>query len=101
MRHYILATLAALLLGAGTLAVLRLRQPPPPAIHAVTEEMLLAADTAGAWLTYGRDFTNQRYAPFTQIDRRNVTRLTSHRLSPDHTASPSPATLARMSNAQS
>jgi alcohol dehydrogenase (cytochrome c) len=37
--------------------------------------MLLAADTAGEWLTYGRDFSNRRFAPFTQINRETVQRL--------------------------
>ncbi len=29
----------------------------------------------GEWLQYGRDYSNQRYSPLTQISRRNVNRL--------------------------
>jgi len=75
MRQYALATLAGLVVGGGVLAVLAYGRPPLPSVHAVTEDMLLAAGAAGDWLIYGRDFSNQRYAPFTQINRVNVKRL--------------------------
>jgi len=39
--------------------------------------MLLAAKSSGDWLTYGRDFSNERFAPFTQINRE-----TAHQLKP-------------------
>ena len=34
----------------------------------------------GEWLQYGRDYSNQRYSPLTQISRRNVNRLTPRTL---------------------
>jgi quinohemoprotein ethanol dehydrogenase len=75
MRQYALATLAGLVIGGGIFVVVAQGRSPLPTVHAVTEDMLLAADAAGGWLTHGRDFTNQRYAPFTQINRDNVKRL--------------------------
>jgi PQQ-dependent dehydrogenase (methanol/ethanol family) len=42
----------------------------------VTDEMLLNAGKDGKnWLMYGRDYTNQRYSPLTQITTANVSRL--------------------------
>jgi alcohol dehydrogenase (cytochrome c) len=36
----------------------------------------IAANEPGDWITFGRDYTNQRFVSFTAIDRSNVTRLT-------------------------
>ncbi len=42
----------------------------------VTDEMLLNAGKDGKnWLMYGRDYTNQRYSPLTQITTANVSKL--------------------------
>ncbi len=47
-----------------------------PAASAVDDQRLLAAAKAdGDWITFGRDFTNQRFAPLHAIDRSNVARL--------------------------
>ena len=46
-----------------------------PPIRLVTDARLLAADSSGEWLTYGRDYANRRFVPFTQINRRTVHRL--------------------------
>ena len=67
------------LLGAGVLAgvvlATRARHASPGAVHAVTDAELLAADSSGGWLLHGRTYDNRRFAPFTEIDRRNVARL--------------------------
>jgi glucose dehydrogenase len=43
---------------------------------AVDDQRLLAAHKdARQWLTYGRDYSNQRFSPLAQIDRRNVAQL--------------------------
>jgi glucose dehydrogenase len=44
---------------------------------AVDDQRLLAAAKAddGDWIMFGRDFSNQRFAPFQGIDRSNVARL--------------------------
>ena len=44
---------------------------------AVDDQRLLAAAKAddGDWITFGRDFSNQRFAPLQGIDRSNVARL--------------------------
>ena len=34
-----------------------------------------AALPDGNWMTFGRDYSNQRFAPLDQIDRRNVATL--------------------------
>jgi len=76
MRKILLGTLAALTLAiAASVLLRRLRRPRLPDVRPVTDSMLLAADSGGGWLTYGRDFGNQRFAPFTQINRETVQRL--------------------------
>jgi alcohol dehydrogenase (cytochrome c) len=76
--------LTGLLLVAGAVAVgakewLR----PPVSTRLVTEERLRTASaTPEGWLTYGRDWTNQRYAPLAEINRKTVpglTKLWEHR----------------------
>ena len=70
--------LTGLLLVAGAVAVgakewLR----PPVSARLVTEERLRTASTTSeGWLTYGRDWTNQRYAPLAEINRKTVPALT-------------------------
>jgi outer membrane protein assembly factor BamB len=46
------------------------------AAAAIDDARLLAAARAdGDWMTFGRDYSNQRFAPFGAIDRTNVSRL--------------------------
>jgi alcohol dehydrogenase (cytochrome c) len=49
-------------------------RPNPPLT--VDDSRLQAANQAdGDWITFGRDYTNQRFAPFFTIDRSNVAQL--------------------------
>lgn len=41
-------------------------------IRPVTDDLLGAASAGDGWLTYGRDYTNQRYVPLTEINRQTV-----------------------------
>ena len=42
----------------------------------ISDQRLLSAQgDASNWLTYGRDYTNQRFSPLAQIDTRNVGKL--------------------------
>ena len=69
---------ALVLLGLGVLALalgLNPRSRQLPTIRPVTDSMLRAASGGGDWLTYGRDFTNQRFGPFSQINRQTIHRL--------------------------
>jgi alcohol dehydrogenase (cytochrome c) len=78
MRKIVLVTIALLGIAAAALGMhLRSRNAPLPKLHPVTDSMLVGAKSAGDWLTYGRDFSNQRFAPFTQINRE-----TAHQLRP-------------------
>lgn len=69
--------LAALLVGAGAAAfAANASRPQPVSSRTVTEELLSAArGTREGWLTHGRDWSNQRYAPMAEIDRQTVPRL--------------------------
>jgi alcohol dehydrogenase (cytochrome c) len=42
---------------------------------AVDDQRLHAAKSDGDWITFGRDYSNQRFAPFREINRSNVARL--------------------------
>ncbi len=76
MRKALIGTVSALALATAAFVVFsRPRHSGPIAIRPVTDSMLLAADSGGDWLTYGRGFANQRFAPFTQIDRETVRHL--------------------------
>jgi len=76
MRKIVFGTIVLLGLGIAALAMhLRSRNAPLPALRPVTDSMLLAAKSTGDWLTYGRDFSNQRFAPFIQINRETAPRL--------------------------
>lgn len=69
--------LAALLVGAGAAAfAAHTSRRQPVSSRTVTDELLSAARTAReGWLTHGRDWSNQRYAPVVEIDRQTVPRL--------------------------
>jgi PQQ-dependent dehydrogenase (methanol/ethanol family) len=77
MRSQIITALcaAAFVMTAGLIA-------PTPAVArtygAVDAERMLAADTpaeAGQWMSYGRDYNEQRYSPLKQINVGNIKRL--------------------------
>ena len=75
MRKYLLA--ACLVSGVAVIGIgvrASRRRPSVPPIRLVTDARLLAADSSGEWLTYGRDYANRRFVPFTQINRRTVHR---------------------------
>jgi PQQ-dependent dehydrogenase (methanol/ethanol family) len=67
----------ALLALAGVVFALNLypRDSRLPTVRPVTDSMLGDAAGSGDWLTYGRDYANQRFAPFTQINRQTIQRL--------------------------
>ncbi len=77
MRNQIIAAL-----GAVTLATMAGLLVPTQAAGrhdaTVDAKRLLAADSpanAGQWMSYGRDYSEQRYSPLTQINADNVSRL--------------------------
>ncbi len=48
----------------------------PPTFTNVTNQMLLDARKSGNnWLTFGRDYTNQRWSPLAQVNTSNVSNL--------------------------
>jgi alcohol dehydrogenase (cytochrome c) len=69
--------LATILFAAVAGAVgLRAWVRRPVATRTVTNDLLRTARaTPEGWLTHGRDWTNQRYAPHTEINRGTVPRL--------------------------
>src|ERR1700726_1875049 len=77
MRIQITAALAAASLAtlAGLVAPL---QAAAPSYGAVDAKRLLAGDSpanAGQWMSYGRDYSEQRYSPLKQINADNASRL--------------------------
>ena len=49
------------------------RADTAPSFTSVTDQMLLDARQSGSnWVTYGRDYWNQRWSPLTQINTSNV-----------------------------
>jgi alcohol dehydrogenase (cytochrome c) len=75
MRKAFLGTIALLALAAAAFALHSRPRNQLLPIRPVTDAMLVAAGAGGDWLTYGRDFANHRFAPFTQINRETVHRL--------------------------
>ncbi len=77
MRNQIIAALGA----ASIVAMAGLIAPSQAAVHhyaAVDAKRLRTADSsanAGQWMTYGRDYSEQRYSPLTQINVDNASRL--------------------------
>jgi quinohemoprotein ethanol dehydrogenase len=72
MRSHFIAAL-----GAASLAmIVGLIAPTQPAkAGEVDAKRLLAADkpeNAGQWMTYGRDYSEQRYSPLKQVNADNV-----------------------------
>jgi PQQ-dependent dehydrogenase (methanol/ethanol family) len=67
---------AAILLLAGLGGCDQASSREAASIQPVTDDQLRAAPTAPeGWLSYGRDWSNRRYVPLTEIDRTTVTRL--------------------------
>ncbi|MDB4889972.1 MAG: Pyrrolo-quinoline quinone repeat-containing protein [Gemmatimonadetes bacterium] len=64
---------AILVCSAGWSARLEAQQPVATAPRVTAER--LEHPAPGEWLQYGRDYSNQRYAPLTQISPSNVRRL--------------------------
>jgi alcohol dehydrogenase (cytochrome c) len=76
MRRLVLIILATLLLTAAALALRSRFRGRSPTGRAVSDTRLLAAgSTPENWLTHGRDYSNQRYSPLSQINRQTVARL--------------------------
>ena len=70
------ALLAILLLLAGPAGCVSRDTHPDSASRPVTEERLRAAPaTPEGWLSYGRDWSNRRYVPLTEINRQTVAGL--------------------------
>ena len=59
------------------LAIILALSTLPPLAHSQDP---LINPPSGEWRSYGRDYTNQRYSPLTQITRANVARLVPHRV---------------------
>ena len=71
MKRWIVAAAA---LSMGLAACDAGPEASDPPTEGVTDAMIAAAD-AGEWLTYGRDYGEQRFSPLTQIDADNVGQL--------------------------
>ena len=50
------------------------KHPSPPPTQGVTDAMLLAPPE-GEWLSYGRDYGEQRFSPLTQITDKTISQL--------------------------
>ena len=74
MRKILVGALVLLAVAAAAFA-LRPRDRRAAVIRPVSDSMLRAAGSSTDWLTYGRTLANQRYAPFTEINRETVARL--------------------------
>src|SRR5262249_17367210 len=48
---------------------------PNPTLTVDDSRLQVASQADGDWITFGRDYTNQRFAPFFAIDRSNVAQL--------------------------
>ena len=68
MKLRVLAIAALILLASCG------KHPSPPPTVGVTDAMLLAAPE-GEWLSYGRDYGEQRFSPLTQITDKTISQL--------------------------
>src|SRR4051795_7250645 len=75
MLRTFLLRLLAVMLAAGVAALFLWPVKHHRAVHPVTDAMLLQADSGGEWLTYGRDYSNQRFVPYTEINRGSIKHL--------------------------
>src|SRR5262245_51654051 len=69
--------LATVVVAAVLTPALAQSQVPPSAQSALVDDQRLRAAAApdGNWIAFGRDYSNQRFAPLDTINRSNVTRL--------------------------
>ena len=68
-----LVCLAAAAPSQEQVATVKKAAPPAPKFTSVSNDMLLnAGKESKNWLSFGRDYTNQRYSPLTQIHAGNV-----------------------------
>src|SRR5580693_6573679 len=75
MRRFV--TLACALAILPTAALSQTTGPAAPSAAVQVSAVDLAqAGASGSWLTYGHDYSNQRYSPLTQITTANVASLT-------------------------
>jgi glucose dehydrogenase len=77
-RNAVVAVLSMLLLqGAGRGSHPAVATAEPVGTGGVDDQRLLgAARDSANWITFGRDYTNQRYSPLAQISTRTVAALT-------------------------
>jgi alcohol dehydrogenase (cytochrome c)/quinohemoprotein ethanol dehydrogenase len=66
-------TVSAVLAGCDN-ATVETEVAAPPA-EPVAESVAQTTDNAGEWRSYGRDYSEQRYSPLTQITTDNITQL--------------------------
>jgi glucose dehydrogenase len=59
----------------GAFAAILAGAAPSVAAPVDDARLLAAADSAADWLTFGHDYTNQRFSTLDEIDRRTVARL--------------------------
>ncbi|MEO6387664.1 MAG: PQQ-dependent dehydrogenase, methanol/ethanol family [Croceibacterium sp.] len=71
--NWIVAAFAALALSACNMAATT-AEPSAVPTSGVTDAMIAAAD-GNEWLTYGRDYGEQRFSPLTQIRDQNIGQL--------------------------
>jgi glucose dehydrogenase len=73
------STIAAIICATAvvtTAAVAQAQSTANSVVGIVNDQRLRAAATAeGDWITFGRDYSNQRFAPLDKINRSNVARL--------------------------
>lgn len=60
---------------AASVSIFPARHGDPRDVHLVSEAELAGAAASADWPSYGRDYTNQRFAPFAQIDLQTVRHL--------------------------
>lgn len=74
LSHWLAAACAALALSACGKGTGGAGEASAAPTAGVTDAMIAAAD-GNEWLTYGRDYAEQRFSPLTQISDRNVGQL--------------------------
>jgi quinohemoprotein ethanol dehydrogenase len=72
--RFAMAIVAALVLASCDMSMGGEKARVAPPTEGVTDAMIAAADP-NEWLTYGRDYAEQRYSPLTQVDTDSVGEL--------------------------